>query len=778
MSLEKCQHNFDSSNGESCPECLNLQVAPEIVGRDEDNDSFNPASNIPNGDAPAKTEAPEGAPSNSTSNDNSKIEDQTIIYARDGATIKVIKQVGSSNSSDDGEFRLTSLYKDSVPITVEPCEKVDIDVRQYVDNLIKHRILIFGDSGDGYANSVAKHIFSLFEVENKENVRLLRIVDNKGESPGIDSLCFERTGQDKDSIQEVFVIIDASKGAGSISFADSLLNPAAADIDHYPSILRENKFYIICLLKSVDIENWINKDFKRIFPLKIFEKKAASHQSEENVDDVRIKVKNIFNSEDQIDFLIMRTVCFIAAFFPNLSDGDFNELVSEWLKLESVSLDTVSSSSAAKETTAKHTALDKVWRARSHYYCESCFLIPKKDRQDKQIIDFKSEEYRKQIKEKLESYHWAFVEEKVNEIRKMALIFNTSNSIADQSMSLYVNYIPGNEEKLLNWLLWVFDTLNAAEKNDANLKKLMGIRDADILSENEEITSRYFYYKRLEEFFRKILHKPDLNSLISIFIERLLNEGCSQSALKIVKRLKSASGFNEIWWFKQIYERGDKTAKKEIKKYFFRKIVDSSFEDAVDKLSDWLPAEDAPAGKYSEFNKMALNLLVEYYSYLTEKYDEKLYGIDPTQFALFDFEDKKTAEIQIDKIIRYLLHPANLKFDLNGISYEVFVAMLLEIWNKILCQDNFSKPNFDEDKQSIGNKEIINIILEKVILYSDKEFQENIKSFWKKMSEGYRVMKMTSKDWETSEKFTNDYELIENLTEDFTYQQWMNQPIN
>lgn len=493
MSLEKCQHKFDSGNGESCPECLNSQIVAENVEQDEDNDSSNPESNMPNGDAPTKPEASKGTPNNGTSNNDSNIDDQTIISAGDNAVFHIVKQVGSSTSSNDSEFRPISLYKDSIPITIETYEKVEIDVRQYIDDLIKHRILIFGDSGDGYANSVAKHIFSLFEVENIENVRLLRIVDDKEESPSIDSLSFERTGEDKDSIQEVFVIIDASKGAGSIGFADSLLNPRAADIDHYPSMLRASKFYMICLLKNEDIENWIKKGVKRNFPLKIFEKKATSHQPEENVDDIRIKVRSIFNLEDQIDFLIMRTVCFIAAFFPDLTNGDFNELVSEWLKLESISLDTISSNSATKDTTAKYTTLDRIWRIKSHSYSESCFLILKPDHQGKRIINFKSEQYREQIREKLESYHWAFVEEKVDEIRKMALIFNTSNSIADQSMSLYVNYIPGNEEKLLSWLLWVFDTLNAAEKDIANLKKLAGIVDSNVLSENEEIAGGYFY---------------------------------------------------------------------------------------------------------------------------------------------------------------------------------------------------------------------------------------------------------------------------------------------
>jgi hypothetical protein len=392
----------------------------------------------------------------------------------------------------------------------------------------------------------------------------------------------------------------------------------------------------------------------------------------------------------------------------------------------------------------------------------------------KRIIDFKSEPYRELIKEILESYHWAFIEEKVTEIRKLGLIFNSSNNIAYQSMSLYVNYIPGNEEKLLNWLLLIFDALNSTEKDEAKLKRRIGIPDSD--SENDEETAgRYYYYERLEEFFRKILHQPDLTNLVSAFIERLLKEGCSQSALKIVKRLRSASGFDDVWWLKQIYESGNDAARKEIKKYFFRKIANSGFEEAVDKLNAWLPAEDVPAGKYSKFSEMALNLFVEYYADRTEKYDEKLYGVEPTQFSLLAFRDRKTAEIRIDKIVRYLLHPANLKFDLKRISYAEFVAMLLEIWNKILCENNYSKRNSHGDKQKIRNKEIIDLILEKVILYSDKEFQENVNFSWKKMSDGYQFRRAASDDWETSEKLIHDYELIENLREDFADLQWKNQ---
>jgi hypothetical protein len=116
MSLEKCTHNFDSSTGESCPECLKVQVVQENIEQNEENNSPNPGSSQPKVDDSSETEKSKGTLNDGILNNNADITEQINIKGDGNVINNYFKEVRSSNSIEDEKLRPTSLYKNSSPI--------------------------------------------------------------------------------------------------------------------------------------------------------------------------------------------------------------------------------------------------------------------------------------------------------------------------------------------------------------------------------------------------------------------------------------------------------------------------------------------------------------------------------------------------------------------------------------------------------------------------------------------------------------------------------------
>lgn len=169
--------------------------------------------------------------------------------------------------------------------------------------------------------------------------------------------------------------------------------------------------------------------------------------------------------------------------------------------------------------------------------------------------------------------------------------------------------------------------------------------------------------------------------------------------------------------------------------------------------------------------------MIDYYSFQIYVFDEQLHGSEPCQFPLFVFDDKTAALSRCEFLVKYLLHPANFILLSGELPYLYHVAHLLERWATILYRkpdssgiaDTAEKTNVKESStEFLGNKEILDILLEQVVLNSDKSKQEELISIWERFVKEMEVLiDEISIDWKVRKTASKRRKVVRNLVKCF-----------
>jgi hypothetical protein len=766
----KCpEHNIDLTESGDCSECSKAKAAPE-----PDADVQNDYQASKDDDLNAAHEKNDSEPKSQKEFflTESKTDANEVLGPITAGMIDTLVQFiqpkESSDTKNDEGKRTVSLFENSETTQLKNAGDLDFEL---IEIFKRERILLLGGLGDEHSDLVSHQIARLLKITDKENnIRRLDLSYYASSPLTIQTVSPERKAADNKVVHDALVFVDAINESGR-DFTGSLLKSTAGFIHQYSSKLLTNKLYMICLVDADSIDEY-KKNGKKINSLYwIIPNKKDETPSSENDPEIKRKVETLLNSNSETDALIVRIILFIVSFFPDLTTNDFNDLVNKWLKNEPEIIIENPVKNNSENAILTKISLSEIWKAKSRFFTEQCFLLQKRDNQGKRVINFYNESYAKFIKKQLEDSYWAFVDEKVSEILQMRLIFHPSDNIASQSAAILAEYLPGNEENFIDWLLWVFNVLNDEENRAENLRRILGIHDLD--GDVEETGKKYFYYKRLAKLFEAVLRHSSLKKTVSNIMTRLIEDGCFQSALILVKNLQYDPNFEEFYWLRQLLERGDDKTKREIKKYLFNNLINTDINDAFNKLKEWLPQENSPSGNYSQMNKAALELLIRYYSYQINVFDETLYGLEPTRFSFFLFESKASANEQLNLLAKYLLHPLNLKLKLEGMPYIYYAALLLERWSRILCKNNLSTRTTASAGERIGNQEILSLLLEKVVMLSGEEEQEQIKSVWQGLIDIHEAIQEHNSDWEIREQAVRESEFLTNLIELFNDRQWV-----
>jgi hypothetical protein len=686
------------------------------------------------------------------------------------------------NSVGNVNFNIQQTLDDSKVIIrlfeeSEPCpsnfDELDNSFLKLVSFLESERILLLGESGDGRGLSVSYQIARSLEIENtEENIKLFALADYTRESELIiNSFTFERKTTNNKALPNAVVIIDATNIEKGNIFANSLLNPQVSFPQNLLKKLRDNKLFLICLLESQIIDDWKRNSSRRNFPYEnIPNSEIEPEPCEDEFENINQSIEVLLNLESDIEGQIIKTVLFVASFFPKLTTSDFNHLVTKWLENKPDLTRTDSAKNGSEETAVTKISLGHTWNLKSHIFTKQCFLSQMGKGTGKRIIDFEHDLHSKCVKEQLESRFFMFLDKKFSDILEFGLIFHASKNISNQSITILSEYVWEIEEKYTEWLLDVFKFLDNVEENPDELRDYFKI---------EEIRGKYFCYNQLAKLFRAMLRDPSLKTIITRVLDQLIRSRFYESVLILVKLLEYDPNFEELYWFRQLLERGDILTQAKTIGYVFSNLVNTKSSNVFERLNVWLPEENLPVENYSRANKVALTLLIDYYSYQTYIFDKQLYGLEPCQFPLFIFDGKTSANDQLGLIIKYLLHPANFILLSDKLFYIEDVASLLENWTDILCREfeqsdvlrngkEITKSELPVENEFLTNKEILNILLEQVVLNSDKEKQEEILSVWEGfMKELGVLINDLSVNWKVRKNASKRRKIVRNLIESF-----------
>jgi hypothetical protein len=191
-------------------------------------------------------------------------------------------------------------------------------------------------------------------------------------------------------------------------------------------------------------------------------------------------------------------------------------------------------------------------------------------------------------------------------------------------------------------------------------------------------------YSRVSKLIYQMLEYPQLRKMANSSLENLMREKLYDSVLIIIKQLKSALEFDDLYWIKQILDRGNKETRSEAYTYLYNyvKNMDAGIYEALGGLSSWLPKEDQ--NKYSFSNFSALYLFIDFCQETIETFDSKEYGKWPSSHPMFGFADKETAASNLALLVQWLLHPG-IQYALEeGVAALDQVGAMVAAWTCIL----------------------------------------------------------------------------------------------
>lgn len=743
-------HNIEFSDVDKCSECEAINKQANANNHSQGQETIN--------ESPSKDENNFNNEDSSESAQEEKVEIKNEFEFKHPKFKNSSLNIGSSigeyhnhfydnlSSNSRTSLRIFSVFEKSDQFDDDNYGDLSPHLTDLTVILKEKRVLILGDAGDREGSKLSYQIAKSLNINDRQNnIKLLQLDELPQENPiKLQSFSFERKSPNE-NLPEAIVIFDATDATGeNTSFTDSLLKQNVSRPSQYPKKLAKNNLYFIFICNSSVIEKAAESNYLIAFPYHLIgsvEKKEESKKTEQTENDFLSQIEQMMRFGDSNENIIVKTVLFVASFYPKLKISDFNQLVRFWLRIEGQTSTGNSVGNISDETKLTQITLEQVWKNKQEFFNEKCNLVFKRNDLNIGIIDFENSNYGAFVKERFESKSFGYVNDKVLDILSASLVlYPFSEVISLQSCRVLSDYSSGYpneiEDLLINWLLYVFTELENVENKEEKIRNLrnelmqyFGIIDFDKSDKVTRTEKEYFYYNRLAGLFRTMLWDTSLKTTITKAFNKLLHSGCHKSVLELIKRLDDAPNFDESYWLRQLFERGNSSTQEETKAYLFNRLIYLQVEEVFEVLEEWLPKEVSQSNSYSGVNRASLELLLDYYAYQTGKFDKQLYGGNPSEFLLFNYENKDLANEVLDKTIKYLLHPLNetITKEIPHIYYAVF---MLEIWWEIL----YERKNTLEEKTEelefkntyLTNYELKESLLERINLYANKSQQEAI----------------------------------------------------
>lgn len=251
--------------------------------------------------------------------------------------------------------------------------------------------------------------------------------------------------------------------------------------------------------------------------------------------------------------------------------------------------------------------------------------------------------------------------------------------------------------------------------------------------------SNHHFYQRISALVRALLADQQLKVSVHELLEELMRRSLFEAVLKILRRLRFTAGLDEVYWLKQLFERGNAAAGIKTSEYLYAylKNLDSRGYQLFTALDSWLP-QDQPANKAPNTSASeALTLLFVHCVDTTATYDPKHYGEWPSRHPLFAFRDAQAATDNLNLLARWLFHPwmkCIFSEPSEADSTNQLIAALTFRWVLILIGPDGRLTSSPQTDSTINANAVQRILIEQIVAVSNREQQAELFSYWKGLS--------------------------------------------
>jgi len=355
-------------------------------------------------------------------------------------------------------------------------------------------------------------------------------------------------------------------------------------------------------------------------------------------------------------------VLYTATFYPDLAPMEFARVLKTLLGDEQTTISEKvpqkgSDGTMKVEEIQRKEPLVKIWEERSDAILRECRLIT--TRESNRSVVFADGGRRDLLRVRFEEEYGVYVETRFVRAWEKRLIFDVSDRIVADVIRLTIEMAATDPNQFgRDWLL-------------DNLEQLCNGSGDSVAA-----------LRRFAELFRSMLAEPQLDALVPAILERLLQTRRHQYALELVKNLRFAPRFDDLYWLKQIIDRSDDAVRATAYMYLYNEVRRRGI-GVFREIARWLPPTGRDPLTYSPSNAAALRLMLQYCLETTERFSPENYGLWPTRFPLLA-SDAESAPDDFALLVQLLLHPG-IKAVVNDSWPDPDVlALLVSRWVFIL----------------------------------------------------------------------------------------------
>jgi hypothetical protein len=442
----------------------------------------------------------------------------------------------------------------------------------------------------------------------------------------------------------------------------------------------------------------------------------------------------IFTGNDPIQ----DTVAYVGAFFKGLNPREFQRIIPLLLGEKTRTI-TVPGSKQNEDGTSQKIELQKekplvlIWQESMDQINRQCSLITVPAPDGTRTVDFNDQRIKAQLRQYIEDEHGFFVSSQFSQLFDIGLLFDPSVRIGESMVSLTAAMVASDPEYYLQQLVNMIEQLEAGP--DAMAARFPPFT---IMAGLDPSQADNHIYQRIADLIRALLADPRRKGIVASLMEQLMRRKMFGPVLKIVRKLRSVSGFDEAHWLKQLFERGDSLIGDVTLFYLYGyfKSLGPRVYQLLTSLDAWIPNEplnETPPASARE----ALRLLLVHCFEATARLDGKYYGASPSRHPLFAFRDRDLAESNLDLLVRWLLHPwmqSVFSDESEFKSVECLVAALTFQWTQILIGQSGSLSSKQKADATFSSNEVQQILVNQLVTRADINQQRLMVSEWQKQS--------------------------------------------
>ena len=441
---------------------------------------------------------------------------------------------------------------------------------------------------------------------------------------------------------------------------------------------------------------------------------------------------------------IKKKLLYTAAFFQGISHYEFDIILNLLLGTQKslVQEKMIKTNEKGEKELVEIPAevlLKETYRRNADKMLKECCLKVTRNDDGARLVTFSTANLKDDVKTYLENNHFSFLTNQFQIIQDSALFFDPKASLVllEEIINLFVEMFSSEPERYgKSWLFRIVSTLrqdsqsiNVDIESTGNEYEFLEQVLAQLV-EKEKIHRLVF--DRLADLLREMLNHLSLKGMVDTFLEQLISAGEHEITLRLVlglaQRLRFAPHFNQLYWLKQLLDRGDKDTRDNAYGVLLREAKQSNIRiyEFLSEVKSWLPEHDRPVENYSMSNGYALRFLIDY-SYLSvANLNNQHYGHWPSKYSLFANLDVNSASVKFEILVSWLFHPGLRYFENEGKENAIssIIGKILLDWSSILV-------GYGENSTNPEAKKIFDIFMKK-ISESDKKQQKEVLKFWVK----------------------------------------------